>query len=205
MGGINDMAAWTRLAWDNNMAMAVNGTDSCVFDDNPLEIVCGDNAGGKINHGLGPYPAEKVRRAKRAFFEHLRDDLGIKDLHEFGLKNVKVEKNGRGILMSKKDDVVTNDKKVEDVENFAFEQKTTAELVATLGSDSPYANFGWSLHVDDLNGDGQDELIIGAPGLFCWKILIYIYVTEKNRNFLRNYEQHVSPTYPGLCLHYVRG
>ena len=29
-----------------------------------------------------------------------------------------------------------------------------------------YNNFGESLHVSDLDNDGQDDLIIGAPGKF---------------------------------------
>ena len=41
MGGIDDMAAWTRLVWDSSLAMALNGTESCHIPKNPMDVQCG--------------------------------------------------------------------------------------------------------------------------------------------------------------------
>ncbi len=99
MGGVNDMAAWTTLAWDNNMAMAVNGTESCVFHTSPMEIVCNQ---GDIKHAndLGDYPMEKVREIKKASFENLRTNLGIDDLMSFARETVATSKTKMGVYLS---------------------------------------------------------------------------------------------------------
>ena len=40
MGGVDDMAAWTRLVWDMSLAMAENGTEHCHIPKNPMDIHC---------------------------------------------------------------------------------------------------------------------------------------------------------------------
>jgi hypothetical protein len=40
MGGVDDMAAWTRIVWDMSLAMAVNGTEHCHIPMNPMDIHC---------------------------------------------------------------------------------------------------------------------------------------------------------------------
>ena len=42
MGGVDDMAAWTRLVWDSSIAMAFNGTETCDVPHNPMAVQCGD-------------------------------------------------------------------------------------------------------------------------------------------------------------------
>jgi glycosylphosphatidylinositol phospholipase D len=42
LGGVDDMASWTRLVWDTAAFMLVNGTDNCNITDNPMTIQCGD-------------------------------------------------------------------------------------------------------------------------------------------------------------------
>ncbi len=38
------------------------------------------------------------------------------------------------------------------------------EPVTILASEDSYSNFGWTLHVADLDNDGNEELLIGEPG-----------------------------------------
>ena len=40
MGGVDDMAAWTRLVWDMSLSMAFNGTDHCHVPHNPMDVSC---------------------------------------------------------------------------------------------------------------------------------------------------------------------
>ncbi len=40
MGGVDDMAAWTRLVWDMSLSMALNGTEHCYVPHNPMDISC---------------------------------------------------------------------------------------------------------------------------------------------------------------------
>jgi hypothetical protein len=47
MGGVDDMAVWTRLVWDSSLAMAANGTEDCYVPHNPMEIQCGIKAEGR--------------------------------------------------------------------------------------------------------------------------------------------------------------
>ena len=39
-GGMEDMAAWTRLVWDQTLWMAANGPENCHVEHNPLNIHC---------------------------------------------------------------------------------------------------------------------------------------------------------------------
>ena len=39
-GGMEDMAAWTRLAWDTTLWMAANGPENCHIEHNPLNMHC---------------------------------------------------------------------------------------------------------------------------------------------------------------------
>lgn len=39
-GGMEDMAAWTRLAWDTTLWMAAYGPENCHIEHNPLNLHC---------------------------------------------------------------------------------------------------------------------------------------------------------------------
>ena len=40
----------------------------------------------------------------------------------------------------------------------------TVKPFMKLFETKPYANIGYSIHVDDIDGDKEDDLLIGAPG-----------------------------------------
>ena len=46
--------------------MALNGPENCHIERNPMNIYC-NGTENSINHGLGPYPHEKVTEMKRSY------------------------------------------------------------------------------------------------------------------------------------------
>lgn len=161
MGGINDMAAWTQLVWDTSIQMAQIGPDNCHIEKNPMNIYCNET---KVLHSshLGEYPEEKVREVKTKFFQHLKTDLGINDLHKFAQEIINVEENGdKGVLF--KIDKLHFHEKLEEM-NDPTKINEEEEPMATLSLSVAFANLGQALHKADLDNDGGEDLIIGAPG-----------------------------------------
>ena len=50
-----------------------------------------------------------------------------------------------------------------DYRNTDFEAETAKPYIKLFDA-KPYSNIGHSLHVDDIDGDEKDDLLIGAPG-----------------------------------------
>ena len=50
-----------------------------------------------------------------------------------------------------------------DYRNTDFEAETAKPFIRLFDTKA-YANIGHSLHVDDIDGDKKDDLLIGAPG-----------------------------------------
>jgi len=159
MGGINDMAAWTQIVWDSSIQMALNGPEYCHIERNPMNIYC-NGTEKSINHGLGPYPHEKVTEMKRIFFdEHMKEDLGIKNLLDFANEIIQVDQVENGVYFKVEDLHFGETKSVK-----KRQEKASIQPDITLTLSKPYANLGQSLYVADINQDGLDDLLIGAPG-----------------------------------------
>ena len=162
--------------------MATKGTEDCNIGTNPMDIQCGQNMKtNSMNLQYGSYPYEKVKQYKIDYFDKLRRKFDISNLHDFALEFIKSEVTENGVIFhvdksyfnSKNDNTINSDDSEYDSENEIFENnlnyaKGNVSLYSYLypmdGRD--YNNFGESLHVSDLDNDGQDDLIIGAPGKF---------------------------------------
>ena len=161
--------------------MATKGTEDCNIGTNPMDIQCGQNMKTtNMNQQYGSYPYERVKQYKIEYFDKLLWKFNISNLHDFALEFIKSEVTENGVIFhvdksyfnSKNDD---NDKAIDaEYENEIFENnfdnyaKGNISLYSYLYpmDGREYHNFGESLHVSDLDNDGQDDLIIGAPGKF---------------------------------------
>ena len=150
-----------------SLLMATEGTEICNIGHDPLDISCEKGTSTKaIRENLGPYPGEKVKQFKMDYFDNLRQKFNIKNLEEFAHEFITIEESSGGVTF-KVDSSLR--KKVQDLPQPFNKNKKTWRLVSTLqelfNEDfKEYANIGQSIHVADLNNDGQDDLIIGAPG-----------------------------------------
>lgn len=153
------MAAWTQIVWDTSLIMASEGTEKCHIEKNPLKIYCN---GTKSIKDLGHYPEEEVKRWKRDYFGNMGSKFGIPDMLEFASEVIRIEEAPNGVFFTRV------------VEDLHFPAAAPAEEESlgkevepflTLQLSKPFANFGQSLHVVDVDNDGLDDLLIGAPGL----------------------------------------
>ena len=156
LGGINDMAAWTQISWDTSLEMATQGTEHCHIVKNPLEIYCNNTKANLPT--LGAYPYQEVKHQKESHLERIKMKLGIEtteDFLDFADQHIEMDLTGKGVQFN------VNQIHLEDEENI---DEDTIEPFATFTTDYHYADFGTSLHIADIDQDGNDDLLVGAPG-----------------------------------------
>lgn len=164
LGGIDDMASWTKLAWDESVSMAVNGTDNCHIVSNPLHIHCNQDETSHKQEML--IDREEMRKSKESFFDRVQNSIGM-DLNTLAEQTVTVKRHANGVYL--KAEPYFDLKGLLDIprSHDAHEMDNKVnndEPYATLYVSNPYSKLGWTLHVDDIDGDGNEDLLIGAPG-----------------------------------------
>ena len=134
--------------------MALNGPENCHIERNPMNIYC-NGTEKSINHGLGPYPHEKVTKMKRIFFdEHMKEDLGIDNLLDFANEIIQVDQVENGVYFKVEDLHFGETKSVKKPQ-----EKASIQPDITLTLSKPFANLGQSLYVADIN-QGMHESFI---------------------------------------------
>ena len=126
--------------------MALNGPENCHIERNPMNIYC-NGTEKSINHGLGPYPHEKVTKMKRIFFdEHMKEDLGIDNLLDFANEIIQVDQVENGVYFKVEDLHFGETKSVKKPQ-----EKASIQPDITLTLSKPFANLGQAVHVADIN------------------------------------------------------
>ena len=129
--------------------MALNGPEYCHIERNPMNIYC-NGTEKSINHGLGPYPHEKVTEMKRIFFdEHMKEDLGIQNLLDFANEIIQVDQVENGVYFKVEDLHFGETKSVKKSQK--IQEKASIQPDITLTLSKPYVNLGQSLYVADIN------------------------------------------------------
>ena len=126
--------------------MALNGPETCHIERNPMNIYC-NGTGSSINHNLGPYPYDKVKKMKRTFFDqHIKEHLGIENLLDFAHEVIQVEPAENGVYFNVEELHFREAKKETDKKH-----KTIIQPDITLTLSKPFANLGQAVHVADIN------------------------------------------------------
>jgi hypothetical protein len=115
------------------------------------------------------------RERKEKFFTNLEKKLGVslKDLaHDY----VSIERSENGVSFESKKIVKEEDNsnKVVD-ENERRKSSKAIQAHATFYVNSAYAKLGWSVNKGDVNGDGLEDLLVGAPGFAGKGCLFVVY------------------------------
>ncbi|XP_032545499.1 phosphatidylinositol-glycan-specific phospholipase D isoform X2 [Chiroxiphia lanceolata] len=157
LGGVDDMAFWTNNIFEMTSHMLENGTSGCYLPENPLFINCTkEHRDNHIN--------------KQSKHEHHKNTTSL--LTESLEKNINYTERGVHFNMQS---WATNSLRLM---NRAFttniwralaatHQKSSKHIskpVASYFLTSPYARLGWAMISADLNQDGYEDLVVGAPG-----------------------------------------
>ncbi|XP_063015737.1 phosphatidylinositol-glycan-specific phospholipase D isoform X3 [Melospiza melodia melodia] len=158
LGGVDDMAFWTNNIFELTSHMLENGSSDCYLPENPLFINCTKEH--KDSH----------IRNKQSKHEHHKNTNSL--LSETLEKNINYTE--RGVQF----DIQPWATKSLHLINHAFKTNVWRALGATHQKSSkhiskpaasyfltsPYARLGWALISADLNQDGYEDLVAGAPG-----------------------------------------
>ncbi|XP_060062440.1 phosphatidylinositol-glycan-specific phospholipase D-like isoform X1 [Ylistrum balloti] len=164
LGGVRDMAGWSARLWNRTITMLENGTSSCVIPHNPLFINCNGSSSQEFYRFHN-------NKEKNGFFRQ-------PDLRGLTQDDVIVEKAYRGILVKpghkirsllekRRNAILTRRKSImeEKKKRKELEQlRDSPNMMGIYYAPDRFAKFGWSLAVGDISGDGNDDLVVGAPG-----------------------------------------
>uniref|UniRef100_A0A8B9RYS6 Phosphatidylinositol-glycan-specific phospholipase D n=1 Tax=Accipiter nisus TaxID=211598 RepID=A0A8B9RYS6_9AVES len=158
LGGVDDMAFWTNNIFELTSHMLENGTSGCFLPENPLFINC------TREH------KDKYVRSKQSKHERHKNTTSL--LTNTPEKNINYTERG---VHFNTESWATNSLRLI---NHAFatnvwralaptHQKTPKHISKPAASyflTSPYARLGWAMISADLNRDGYEDLVVGAPG-----------------------------------------
>ncbi|XP_054840693.1 phosphatidylinositol-glycan-specific phospholipase D isoform X2 [Eublepharis macularius] len=157
VGGVDDMAFSSNNIFELTSQMLTNGTSCCFIPENPLYIRCKHEPGNTI-------------MIKRLRTEHHRNIASSR------VKSAErnISYTGRGVYFDIPPLIMnylqirnsTFTKNVREV--FAVTQRQSSKYItepsASYFLTTPYARLGWAMTSADLNQDGYDDLVVGAPG-----------------------------------------
>ncbi|KAM6373943.1 LOW QUALITY PROTEIN: phosphatidylinositol-glycan-specific phospholipase D [Alca torda] len=158
LGGVDDMVFWTNNIFELTSHMLENGTSGCFLPENPLFINC------TREH------KDNYIRNKQSKHERHKNTTSL--LTKTLEKNINYTERGVNFNI---ESWATNSLRLI---NRAFATKVWRALAAAGQKSSkyiskpaasyfltsPYARLGWAMIPADLNQDGYEDLVVGAPG-----------------------------------------
>ncbi|XP_075069248.1 phosphatidylinositol-glycan-specific phospholipase D isoform X2 [Mixophyes fleayi] len=163
LGGVDDMAFWSTNIFHLTSFMLENGTSDCYMPENPIFIQC--NAQTRGINVLLPYSQEKTRLQNSGYYRDFNSSI----MRSVGAEMISSE-SGVYFQMNQWAErsmlLIANATRAVDMSKMFKVQYANhiSTPSATYFVSSPYSRLGWSIITADLNHDGWDDLIVGAPG-----------------------------------------
>ncbi|XP_061181203.1 phosphatidylinositol-glycan-specific phospholipase D-like [Saccostrea echinata] len=156
LGGLDDVAKKTTRLWTNLITMIENGTSVCTFPDNPLDIKCNGEKQQKIGRSPSSTSVHKKNWLKGKQF--CRNDVTV----QRKTYSTHFTPNKRCLIKIKEKRLKKLNKTMVQVGKTNLKDNRFFDGIYYINSS--YARLGWSQVVCDVNHDGYDDVILGAPG-----------------------------------------
>ncbi|XP_014796364.1 PREDICTED: phosphatidylinositol-glycan-specific phospholipase D [Calidris pugnax] len=156
LGGVDDMAFWTNNIFELTSHMLENGTSGCFLPENPLFINCtGEHKDNSVRNKQSKH--ERPKNTTSLLTKTLGKNINYTDR---GV-HFKIESWATNSLR------LINRAFASSVWRALAHQKSSQHISQPKASyflTSPYARLGWAMISADLNQDGYEDLVVGAPG-----------------------------------------
>ncbi|CAG2227356.1 GPLD1 [Mytilus edulis] len=166
LGGLNDMVGWSNRNWQNGVTLLEKGTSACDLNHNPLFVHCNTSTSAELE-------TNRNGRNKNGYFIQ-------PDMHGLTIDDMEVQKQHRGITIKASDRLKKDIRSKLNHRRSAIQESRKNKdhndpRTGIYAVNSSYAKLGWSLETGDVDGDGFDDLLIGAPGysVHLWKWGVY--------------------------------
>ncbi|XP_062986517.1 phosphatidylinositol-glycan-specific phospholipase D isoform X2 [Elgaria multicarinata webbii] len=157
LGGVDDMAFSSNNIFQSTSQMLTNGTSDCFIPENPLYIQCKDEQ--RTTVGFKQFKTEHHRKLTSSLTKSVEKNVSYTErgvyfdtppwaINYLQFRNTVTAKNLRsmwGVLEQPSSKHIT--------------QPSASYFLKTA-----YARLGWAMSSADLNQDGYDDLVAGAPG-----------------------------------------
>ncbi|VDI05751.1 glycosylphosphatidylinositol phospholipase D [Mytilus galloprovincialis] len=155
LGGLNDMVGWSNRNWQNGVTLLEKGTSACDLNHNPLFVHCNTSTSAELE-------TNRNGRNKNGYFIQ-------PDMHGLTIDDMEVQKQHRGITIKASDRLKKDIRSKLNHRQSAIQESRKNKdhndpRTGIYAVNSSYAKLGWSLETGDVDGDGFDDLLIGAPG-----------------------------------------
>ncbi|KFP68750.1 Phosphatidylinositol-glycan-specific phospholipase D, partial [Cariama cristata] len=157
LGGVDDMAFWTNNIFELTSHMLQNGTSGCFLPENPLFINC--TREHKENYINKQSKHERHKNTTSLLTKTLEKNINYTErgVH-FNIQSWATNSLhliNRAFATSVWRALAAAHQK---------SSKHISKPAASYFLTSPYARLGWAMISADLNQDGCEDLVVGAPG-----------------------------------------
>uniref|UniRef100_F6RP30 Phosphatidylinositol-glycan-specific phospholipase D n=1 Tax=Ornithorhynchus anatinus TaxID=9258 RepID=F6RP30_ORNAN len=157
LGGLDDMAFWSNNIFHLMGRMLENGTRDCTVPENPLFITCGRKPGGSLGEKMSQPQLRKNTTVPIG--TNVERNVNFTERGAYFSVDTWAPNSVSSMysLLAKKMQTVFSGANRESPNH-------VSSPIASYFVGVPYARLGWAVTSADLNEDGHDDLVVGAPG-----------------------------------------